>query len=467
MTESRTRRGHLPLPLVTFAVLAAVLAVLVAAGFLIEERQEWRTYQQRFRELEVSRATTVEQRLAAERMPIELKQIVVDELGRVDRCTTCHLGVDDPTYAGAEQPFAYHPDHDVHPFEQFGCTVCHAGQGRATSERAAHGHVEFWDEPMLSPAYVEASCGGCHDPSDNPATPRLARGARLFEEAGCRGCHRLDGWGGPLAPDLDQRHDGKPRSPEWLLTHFLDPSAVVPGSAMPAYGFAQDEAEALTLFILSRQRRDVSGYYASHRILKSAERGARLFQGKGCIGCHSVGGNGGDVGPPLDEVVSRRDESWLIAHFQDPQAVSPGTVMPQFGFTEAEAHSLVLFLRKVHEDGAGPAAPLAPEARGEILYKRWGCRGCHGVEGGGGVANRNSESGEQVPGLIYVKEGYTLAELKDRIRNGVPKVGKLDPEGPEPPLTMPAFGSRLTEPQLDDLVSYLLSLYPEEEDVGF
>lgn len=69
--------------------------------------------------------------------------------------------------------------------------------------------------------------------------------------------------------------------------------------------------------------------------------------------------------------------------------------------------------------------------------------------------------------MIYVKEGYTVAELEDRIRSGVPKVGKLDPEGPEPPLAMPAFGSRLTEPQLDDLVSYLLSLYPEEEDLDW
>lgn len=465
MAASQPSRGHPPLPLATFAVLAAVLAVLVVAGFFKEERREWRAYQERFRALEAARATAVDERQAAERRPIELRQIVVAELDVVDRCTSCHLGVADPTYAGAEQPFAYHPDHELHPFERFGCTVCHAGQGRATSAREAHGNVPFWDQPMLPLDYVEASCGGCHDPSDNPATPRLAGGAKLFEEAGCRGCHRLDGWGGAVAPDLDQRSHGKPRSPQWLLAHFLDPSQVVENSAMPAYGFTQEEAESLTLFILSRRRSDVSGYYASRRILESAELGSHLFQGKGCIGCHSLGGEGGKIGPPLDDVVKRRTESWLVAHFRDPQAVSPGTVMPQFGFTDSEAHSLVLFLRQVHEQGAGAPPPLTPELRGEVLYKRYGCRGCHGVGGTGGVANRNSQSGEMVPALVYVKEGYMPDELKDRIRRGIPKVEKLDPEGPEPPLAMPAFGSRLTERQLDDLVSYLLSLYPEEEEL--
>ncbi len=455
------------LPTLTFALLALALMVLVVAGFLREERREWRSYQESFRDLEIARGTTVEERRQARERPIELAQIVVPELDTVDRCISCHLGVDDATYAGAGQPFAYHPDHDVHPFERFGCTVCHAGQGRATSAREAHGDVPFWDRPMLPLDFVEASCGGCHDPSDNPAAPRLARGAELFEEAGCRGCHRLDGWGGGLAPDLDRQINGRPRSPEWLMQHFLDPAQVVPDSAMPRYGFSPDDAKALTLLMLSRRRPEVSGYHASRRILESAETGRRLFRAKGCIGCHQISGAGGEVGPPLDHVVTRRTEGWLVAHFREPRAVTPGTVMPDFDFTEAEAHSLILFLRRIHERTITVLDEPSPERRGEILFKRYGCRGCHGVDATGGVPNRNSESGEQVPSLIYVKEGYTRAELKDRIRIGVPKVGKLEPDGPEPPLAMPGFGDRLTEGQLDDLVSYLHSLYPAEDELDW
>lgn len=458
------------LPVRTFAALGVLLIVLVVAGFFKEERREWRAHQQAFRRLEASRATSVDERRAAETLPIELRQIVVSELRTVDRCTSCHLAVNDPTYSGTALPLGYHPDHDVHPFERFGCTVCHGGQGRATSALAAHGDVPYWDEPMIPLDYIEASCGRCHDASDNPAAPRLAEGARLFEDAGCRGCHRLDGWGNQLGPDLDDTRQGKPRSAAWLLEHFLEPAALVPQTAMPRYGFTEEEARALTLYIMSRRLPPVSGYHASRRILESAELGGRLVRAKGCVGCHSIGNVGGGTGPALDDVVSRRTESWLVEHFRDPQAVSPGTVMPQFGFTEAEAHSLVLFLQRVHEQGpAAIGAPLqlSPEQRGERLYKRYGCRGCHGASGEGGVPNRNSESGEQVPPLKYVREGYTPAELEDRIRDGVPVVNKLDPNGLEPPLTMAAFGDRLTESQLDDLVAYLFSLYPEEEELDW
>ena len=58
----------------------------------------------------------------------------------VDRCTSCHLGITDPDFVDAEQPFTTHPDLDLyltskspHPQESFGCTSCHAGRSRGTS----------------------------------------------------------------------------------------------------------------------------------------------------------------------------------------------------------------------------------------------------------------------------------------------------------------------------------------------
>lgn len=454
-----------PLPLVPFAILGALLLLLVGAGFFKEERREWRGYQERFRELERARAATAAQRETARRIPIELRQIVVRELDRVDRCTSCHLAADDPSYAGSPQPFAYHPDHAVHSFERFGCTVCHGGQGRAVGVKEAHADVPFWDEPMLPREYIEASCGKCHEAQDNPAAPRLARGQELFEERGCRGCHRVGGWGGQAGPELDRQTHERRRSPEWLKRHFLDPPAVVPGSAMPTYGFTEEEARSLAFYALSLREPPVTGYFTSRRILESAEHGARLFESKGCMGCHSVGGKGEKVGPALDQAAQRHTERWLMDHFREPQSVSPGSVMPQYGFAEAEARSLVLFLRRLGEGGTTavrlPSA-LTAEQRGEVIYKRHGCRGCHGEDGKGGVPNPNAASDQQVPPLRYVKEGYTAKELKDTVRKGLPGTAKLDKRRPDPPLKMPAWGDRLTEGQLDDLVAYLLSLFPKE-----
>jgi hypothetical protein len=53
---------------------------------------------------------------------------------KVDRCTTCHLGIDKKGYEDAAQPFTTHPNMDLylagpHPVERVGCTVCHQGRG--------------------------------------------------------------------------------------------------------------------------------------------------------------------------------------------------------------------------------------------------------------------------------------------------------------------------------------------------
>ncbi len=130
-------------------------------------------------------------------MPVEIRQIVLSELDRVDRCTSCHLAVEDPSYAGLRLPLAYHPNHDRHPFEKFGCTICHQGQGRATTREAAHGHVEHWDRPMLDDEihpvrlrqmpFARPTC---------PAPRNWLRGHVVFEETGCIGCHKLHGVGG-------------------------------------------------------------------------------------------------------------------------------------------------------------------------------------------------------------------------------------------------------------------------------
>ena len=101
-------------------------------------------------------------------------------------------------------------------------------------------------------------------------------------------------------------------------------------------------------------------------------------------------------------------------------------------------------------------------ARGEFLFRDQGCRLCHGEAGKGGVANANSETGGKINGLTLVKEGYTREELVQRLRNGVPQVGRKDRDRPVPPLRMMPYGRHLSERQIADLADYVLSLYPKE-----
>jgi mono/diheme cytochrome c family protein len=221
--------------------------------------------------------------------------------------------------------------------------------------------------------------------------------------------------------------------------------------------------------MLSQTGESAPGYYASMKVIPSADQGRRLFQQKGCIGCHSLGGKGGKTGPALDDVGLRRKPEWMMQHFRDPQAVTPGTVMPKFGFTETEARALTEFLIHLREQNAMLNLPslMDPIERGRGVFRKYGCAGCHGQDAKGGVPNPNAKTAEQVPGLLYVKDGYTSDELKKRILNGQREIAPMDAKRPPPPLYMPPWRGTINEAELDDLTTYLFSLLPKGENTGF
>ena len=320
---------------------------------------------------------------------------------------------------------------------------------------------------MLPLKYIQASCGKCHSPDDNPGAPELARGHQIFETVGCRGCHKLGGEGGILGPELDKV--GARRSPDWLRKHFLSPASVTPGSGMPPQKLEEKDLEAITLFMLSQTGEAAPGYYASMKVIPNSSLGLRLFQQKGCIGCHTVDGKGGTVGPALDDVGVRRTPEWIIQHFRDPQNVSPGTVMPRFGFTEYEARALAEFVLHLRDQKVAVSLPslMNPVERGREVFRKYGCAGCHGQDAKGGVPNPNAKTAGLVPDLIHVADGYTKEELKTRIMKGQREINAMDPKRPAPPLYMPAWGGTISDAEVDALVAYLLSLKPKGEDVGF
>ncbi len=105
--------------------------------------------------------------------------------------------------------------------------------------------------------------------------------------------------------------------------------------------------------------------------------------------------------------------------------------------------------------------PKDENAAGERVYLRYGCVTCHGREGKYQAPNLNAQGGK-VPALTYVAEGFTLDELKDRIRKGR-KSDKEDIMGPHPPLYMQPWKDIMDEDELDALIKYLVNLMPKEE----
>lgn len=85
------------------------------------------------------------------------------------------------------------------------------------------------------------------------------------------------------------------------------------------------------------------------------DRGRELIEDYGCGSCHTIAGVDSTdkyIGPPLEDFAERRyiagDEpnrlDVLIRWIQDPQAIEPGTIMPNLGVSAEEARDIAAYL---------------------------------------------------------------------------------------------------------------------------
>lgn len=452
-----------------FFALSLIALTLIVAAVWQSSHPSWKRYQLEFHRLESRAEPNAASKAAIVETSLAVRQDLLTGLQRVDRCTTCHLGVEDPTMKNAPEPYRYHADLAPHAPARFGCTVCHGGQGLATDKENAHGNVSFWEEPLLSKDYVRASCGRCHKEGDVPGVPELAEGRLLFETRGCRGCHKLNNVGGSIGPDLTTEGASR-RAPQWLERHFLNPNAVSPHSPMPNFHFTRPQARALTFYMLSLTNEQMASYYSSVRLIPSADYGRQLFVEKNCIACHTIGGVGGKSGPDLRDVTKQHSREWLDEQLVNPQLVYPGSIMPAYDLETNTRKALVAFMSTATAEDAQAilskrGKPLSTEEAaievGKQNFVRFGCAGCHGLNLQGGVPNPNSQGGE-VPSLLHASDDYTKEEVIKIISNG--KQPPLeDTTKAVPPLYMPSWKTVLSSEDINRIADYLWSVQTKKE----
>jgi mono/diheme cytochrome c family protein len=368
----------------------ASLALLVAAAAEENVWREWRRLQ---------RAAASEGRP----LDVHLRQVVIPALKVTDRCITCHVGM-----GAGEQGVPGNAILKPHPAvshdpAEFGCTTCHAGQGRATDKADAHGGVPHWPEPMIPRRFAYAGCGACHTHLAVPDLIQLREGQRLFERYDCLACHALDGRGGTLRPGAPDGAAGPDLSRtglrgyarDWYEDHLRRQAKG--GAWKISFGpIAREDREALDVLLQTR--------VGAPKLVEAKA----VFHSLGCRGCHKIRGVGGDDGPDLTRVgeldPGQRDFSrvggertvanWLAEHFRAPGAVVPGSQMPALGLREEEIEPLLYYMfslrRSAFPEAYWPKDRIRAERFGEREFHTDGatlygsfCASCHGPRGEG------------------------------------------------------------------------------------
>jgi putative heme-binding domain-containing protein len=224
------------------------------------------------------------------------------------------------------------------------------------------------------------------------------------------------------------------------------------------------------------------------------ENGARLYQSS-CAGCHGLSGDS-VPGVELGRGQFRRASS-------DPELVAiirtgiPGTTMPPSGFSEAQASTIVAYLRSM----APPSRPGAPggdvvsgdATRGKSLFDGKGqCARCHRVNGVGprvapdlsevGAIRRAPElrqklldpnasirpgnrfiqavttQGATITGRLLNQDTFSIQLIDANERLVSLSKSRLREYGFVKSSAMPSYRDKLDVEELADLVGYLVSL---------
>jgi mono/diheme cytochrome c family protein len=451
-------------PVRIFGVVSLVFLVSLAIAPAKNHFSEWRHYQHEYLRLIRSRAdaATLERR-----MEHGIQQVWLPEAGVVDRCPTCHLGLKQSSLRDVQQqPFRPHPP-IPHSLTEFGCVVCHRGQGRATNVHEAHRSSLAWEEPLLPAKYMEASCGQCHL-SPLPGTPNLNLGRRLLSHEGCVRCHTLKWPDGTIMQASDDppslKHIGEKTTREWLYAWIKDPQSYSSTATMPNFQLTDDQARDISAFLIAQSTSVGAPTPASGALSGKPQSGAgpTLYGQLFCASCHAMqnaAGNlvGGDFGPELTKIGTKVKPQWLQTWLRNPGDYDSSRRMSHYRLTDQQVATLVEFLETKKDDDFLANVHLpdsAPEqvAHGRALVNEFGCASCHEINGLRKPENFAPDltrvGSKPFAQLAFPKNvQHTLSDyIAAKVRN---------PRAFGPTLKMPQF--KLSEQQIDAITTALLA----------
>lgn len=196
-----------------------------------------------------------------------------------------------------------------------------------------------------------------------------------------------------------------------------------------------------------------------------------------CLGCHTVNGEGGNVGPDLSSVRERRSAAYVLAMVRDPESVVPGSAMPRPMLAPAVQDLVTRYLAapadevapslgrvepgtparpsRVAGGSAAAGAPSASSAAGAdrsapALYARY-CVACHGASGRGDGPNAGRLP---LPPAAHTSRTAMAARSDDALFDTIFGGGAIMNRSPR----MPAYGATLARAEIRALVRHIRTL---------
>ena len=404
---------------------------------------------------------------------LKVDQVVLNDLfidmnymsvPRVDRCMTCHRAIDRPGFESKKEaerlagelrtkleknlvepsrraeteervaqlqriaeaprdilnPFRTHPKLDTfvgssspHPLLEYGCTVCHRGQDRATEfGRAGHSPMSlrmrirweklwnprarnwgfeenpFLETPMYPRQHWEAGCLKCHAGQvEVSGAERINRATQMVELYGCHACHKISNWRfeelqkpGPSLEGIAEK-----TTPEWAFRWIANPARFRPTTRMPSFFYQRNmvgpavpprereqnvkfqdaEIHAIVEYLFSKS---THRQWPAPAAAGDAGRGKQLVDSIGCMGCHIAQDTVKDAksgavrvarrddfplerhfGFNLTGVGTKTNPSWIFNWVKNPKAYDPFAPMPSLRLSDQEAADVTAYLASLQK----------------------------------------------------------------------------------------------------------------------
>ena len=173
----------------------------------------------------------------------------------------------------------------------------------------------LWAQAPQNPALAGGATTGPPIPDVNPfsSAADMEQGSALFQTH-CSYCHGANGEGGRGADLTAGIYRRGGRDPELYTSIRYG----IPGSEMGPMRITDDEVWKVVGFVKR---------LGSQGLLEKAPgdstAGRLVYQKSGCTACHSIGLDGGNLGPDLSDIGRRRGLSFLTESLVKPEADVP------------------------------------------------------------------------------------------------------------------------------------------------